>query len=89
VHNPMRIASGHSLGRQEWGDPIKVASRDAGSQDGCQRALVGTPRMGGSHKGCQGCWIPSRGDCDVPHRLGTGMRMCLDVYSHSSSHNAF
>jgi len=27
-------ASGHSLGRQEWGDPLKVASRDARPLEG-------------------------------------------------------
>jgi hypothetical protein len=30
----MRVVRGHSLGRQYWGDPMKVASRDAGSQEG-------------------------------------------------------
>jgi len=30
----MRVASGHLLGRQEWGDPMRVASEDAGSQKG-------------------------------------------------------
>jgi hypothetical protein len=34
MHKPMRVASGHSLGHQEWGDPMKVASEDAGSQEG-------------------------------------------------------
>jgi hypothetical protein len=33
VHKPMRVASGHSLGRQEWGDPIRIASGDAGPQE--------------------------------------------------------
>jgi len=30
VYKPMRVASGHSF-RQEWGDPMKVISGDAGS----------------------------------------------------------
>jgi hypothetical protein len=30
----MRVASGHSLGRQEWGDPMRVSSGDAESQGG-------------------------------------------------------
>jgi hypothetical protein len=30
----MRIANGHLLGRQEWGDPMRIASGDAGSQEG-------------------------------------------------------
>jgi hypothetical protein len=30
----MRVTNGHLLGRQEWSDPIRVASGDAGSQDG-------------------------------------------------------
>jgi hypothetical protein len=34
VHKPMRVAGGHSLGRQEWGDPMRVASEDAGSKGG-------------------------------------------------------
>jgi len=34
VHKPMRVTSEHSLGRQEWGDPMRVASGDAGSQEG-------------------------------------------------------
>jgi hypothetical protein len=34
VHKPMRVASKHSLGHQELGDPMKVASGDAGSQEG-------------------------------------------------------
>jgi hypothetical protein len=29
-----RVAGGHSLGCQEWGDPMRVASEDAGSQGG-------------------------------------------------------
>jgi hypothetical protein len=33
-HKPMRIASGHSLGRQEWGDPMRVTSGDSRSQEG-------------------------------------------------------
>jgi hypothetical protein len=34
VHKPMRVISGHSLGREEWGDPMRVASRDVESQEG-------------------------------------------------------
>jgi hypothetical protein len=34
VHKPMSVASGHSLGRQELGDTMRVASEDAGSQEG-------------------------------------------------------
>jgi hypothetical protein len=34
VHKPMRVASGHSLGYQEWGDPIRVNNEDAESQEG-------------------------------------------------------
>jgi len=34
VHKLMRVVNGHSLGCQEWGDPIRVASGDAGFQDG-------------------------------------------------------
>jgi hypothetical protein len=34
MHKPMRVASGHSLGRQECGDPMRVDSRDNGSQEG-------------------------------------------------------
>jgi len=34
VHKPMRVASGHLLGSQEWGDPMRVTSGDAGSQEG-------------------------------------------------------
>jgi len=34
VHKPKRVAGGHSLGYQEWGDPMRVASEDAGSQGG-------------------------------------------------------
>jgi hypothetical protein len=30
----MRVAGEHSLGRQEWGDPMRVANRDAASQEG-------------------------------------------------------
>jgi hypothetical protein len=30
----MRVASGHSLGCQDWGDPIMVASGDVGSEEG-------------------------------------------------------
>jgi hypothetical protein len=29
----MNVVSGHPLGCQEWVDPIKVASGDAGSQE--------------------------------------------------------
>jgi len=32
--SPKRVAGGHSLGCQEWGDPMRVASEDAGSQGG-------------------------------------------------------
>jgi hypothetical protein len=31
VHKPMRVTSGHSLGLQEWGDPMRVANGDVGS----------------------------------------------------------
>jgi hypothetical protein len=34
MHKPMRVANEHSLGCQGWGDPMRVASRDVGSQDG-------------------------------------------------------
>jgi hypothetical protein len=34
MHKPMRVASGHLLGRQEWVDSMRVASEDARSQDG-------------------------------------------------------
>jgi hypothetical protein len=34
VHKPIMVASGHSLGHQEWGDPIRVASENAESQEG-------------------------------------------------------
>jgi hypothetical protein len=34
VHKPIRVASGHLLRLQEWGDPMRVASGDAGSQEG-------------------------------------------------------
>jgi hypothetical protein len=34
VDKPMRVASGYSLGCQEWGDLMRVASGDAGSQEG-------------------------------------------------------
>jgi hypothetical protein len=34
VHKPIRVVGGHSLGRQEWGDPMRVASEDAGSKGG-------------------------------------------------------
>jgi hypothetical protein len=34
VHKPMRVSSGHSLGRQEWENLVRVASKDAGSQEG-------------------------------------------------------
>jgi hypothetical protein len=52
---------------------------------GRQRALLGTPRIGGSHKSRQqGGWIPRGGDCNVPHRLHMGMGMCLYVYLHNS-----
>jgi len=34
VHKPMKVANGHLLGCQEWGDPMKVASGDVGSQEG-------------------------------------------------------
>jgi len=34
VHKLMRVASGHSLGRQEWSDPMRVANGDSGSQEG-------------------------------------------------------
>jgi hypothetical protein len=55
----------------------------AQAHEGCQRALVGTPRMGESHETRQrGHWVPRRGDCDVPHPLG--MMICLYVYSHPS-----
>jgi histidine ammonia-lyase len=30
----MRVVSGHLLGHQEWGDPMRVASGDTGSQEG-------------------------------------------------------
>jgi hypothetical protein len=31
MHKPVRDASGHLLGRQEWGDPMRVASGEARS----------------------------------------------------------
>jgi hypothetical protein len=34
VHKPMKVACGHSLGHQKWGDPTKVASWDVRSQAG-------------------------------------------------------
>jgi len=34
VYKSMRVASGHLLGRQEWDDPMKVASGNAESQKG-------------------------------------------------------
>jgi hypothetical protein len=34
MHKPIRVASGHSLESQEWGDPIRVASEDTESQVG-------------------------------------------------------
>jgi hypothetical protein len=34
MHKPIRVASGHSLGCQEWGDSMRVASGDAESQKG-------------------------------------------------------
>jgi hypothetical protein len=34
VHKPIRVADGHLLGCQEWGDPMRVASEDAGSKGG-------------------------------------------------------
>jgi len=30
----MRVTSGHSLRRQEWGDPMRVASENVGSEEG-------------------------------------------------------
>jgi hypothetical protein len=30
VYKLVRVANGHSLGRQEWGDPMRVTSKDAG-----------------------------------------------------------
>jgi len=33
VHKPIRVASGHLLERQEWGDLMRVATGDAGSHD--------------------------------------------------------
>jgi hypothetical protein len=33
VYKPIRVISEHLLGRQEWGDPMRVASEDAGSQE--------------------------------------------------------
>ena len=29
-HKLMKVASGHLLGRQEWANPMKVTSKDAG-----------------------------------------------------------
>jgi hypothetical protein len=34
MHKPMRVTSGHSLGCQQWGDPIRFATGDAGSKEG-------------------------------------------------------
>jgi len=34
VYKPVRVARRHSLRRQEWGDPIRVANGDARSQEG-------------------------------------------------------
>jgi hypothetical protein len=34
VHKPKRVAGGHLLGCQEWVDPMRVASKDAGSKGG-------------------------------------------------------
>jgi len=34
MHKPMRVASEHSLARQEWGDHMRVTSGNAGSQEG-------------------------------------------------------
>jgi hypothetical protein len=34
MHKPMRVASGHSLGHQEWADPMRVASRDIKFKEG-------------------------------------------------------
>jgi hypothetical protein len=33
AHKPMRVVSGHSLERQEWGDLMRAASGDVGSQE--------------------------------------------------------
>jgi hypothetical protein len=33
VHKPMRVASGHLLGCQECGDPMRVSSGDAKTQE--------------------------------------------------------
>jgi hypothetical protein len=30
----MKVTRGHLLGRQEWGDHMRVANGDAGSQEG-------------------------------------------------------
>jgi hypothetical protein len=34
MHKPMKVACGNLLGCQEWGDPIRVASGNAESQEG-------------------------------------------------------
>jgi hypothetical protein len=41
VHKPIRVASGHSLGRQELGDPIRAANGDAEFQEG----VIVTPHI--------------------------------------------
>jgi len=33
VHKPIKVASRHSLGRQELGDPVRVTSMDDRSQN--------------------------------------------------------
>jgi UDP-N-acetylmuramyl pentapeptide phosphotransferase/UDP-N-acetylglucosamine-1-phosphate transferase len=64
-----------SLSSMRWGEREQA-------HEGRQRALVGTPRMGGSHEARQrGCWVSRGGDCDV---LVIGMGICLYVYSHPS-----
>jgi len=34
MHKLIRVASKHLLGHQEWGDPMRIVSGDAGSQEG-------------------------------------------------------
>jgi len=34
MHKLIRVASKHLLGHQEWGDPMRVTSGDAWSQNG-------------------------------------------------------
>jgi hypothetical protein len=52
VHKLLRVASGHLLGCQEWGDPMKVDSWEAGSQEG---GYCDVPHQLG-----MGMWHPSK-----------------------------